>query len=253
MKHRILIVEDQHDIAQALGEHLSIEGYDVDIAESGEEALKLAAVATPALVILDLMLPGISGETVLRSLRSDGYTAPVLILSARQGEVDKVHGFRLGADDYVTKPFGLLELLARVNALLRRAGGTMHPGAPRRTRVAHGHLEFDLAAHSVSYDGDEVPLRPKERELLFALLDRAGQTVSRRRLLSEVWGYSPGVDSRTIDWHVAELRRKLHDDAAQPTLIRTIRKVGYQMVLDPNPALPSVMGTPQGFAADQRM
>jgi DNA-binding response OmpR family regulator len=232
MTTRVLVVEDNQDIAEAIGEHLRIEGFSVEIAGSGELALARAAAEPPALIILDLMLPGIPGETVLRSLRADGFDTPVLILSAKQEEVDKVHGFRLGADDYVTKPFGLLELLARVHALLRRAVMSPANGRARPTRIMHGRLAFDLGAQTVSCDGHEVALRPKERELLFALLDRAGQTVSRRRLLSEVWGYAPRVDSRTIDWHVAELRRKLHDDASQPNLIVTIRKVGYRLVLD---------------------
>lgn len=232
MTPRLLVIEDQVEIAEALAEHLRIDRFDVAVATTGEDGLRLAVADPPDLVILDLMLPGISGETVLRSLRTDGLTMPVLILSAKQGEVDKVHGFRLGADDYVTKPFGLLELLARVHALLRRSTAAASDVPVRDTRVACGRLTFDLAAHRVLCDGHEVAMRPKERDLLFALLDRAGQAVSRQRLLREVWGYANGVDSRTVDWHVAELRRKLQDDASDPKLIRTVRKVGYQMVLE---------------------
>jgi len=230
MSADILIIEDERDIARALGEHLELEGHRVRYAESGDEGVLAVRREPPDLVMLDLMLPDMSGEAVLRTLRGGGFTGPVLILSARQGEVDKVRGFRLGADDYVTKPFGLLELLARVDALLRRAH------APRdRTSVTIGRLSFDLAALRAYHDGAEIFLRPKERDLLFALLERAGQAIPREELLRDVWGYSEDVDSRTVDWHVAELRRKLMDDAAHPTLILTVRKVGYQLALDQAP------------------
>jgi two-component system response regulator MtrA len=230
MSARLVIIEDNVDIASAVAEHLRIDGYDVDHVTTAEEGLSLIHEREPSLVILDLMLPGMCGETALRSLRAEGYAVPVLILSARDQEVDKVHGFRLGADDYVTKPFGILELLARVRALLRRS--EIRAGASVAPRIEHGHFVFDVAGQRVLRDGVEVDMRPKERDLLFALLDRAGQTVSRERLLRDVWGYAPGVDSRTVDWHIAELRSKLHDDASRPTLIRTVRKIGYRMVLD---------------------
>jgi len=229
---RILIIEDQADIGSALAEHLRIEGFTVDVALTGEAGLDSAVSETPDLVILDLMLPGVSGETVLRTLRSDGVTAPVLILSARHEEVDKVHGFRLGADDYVTKPFGLLELLARVHALLRRAAERRSALASRATQIVFDRFVFDVSGHRVTRDGVELQMRPKERDLLFALVEHAGRTVSRDRLLKEVWGYAKGVDSRTIDWHIAELRRKLSGDESQTTLIRTIRKVGYLLTFE---------------------
>lgn len=228
MTASILLVEDQADIARPLRENLEAEGYGVVVAPDGASAVEAMKGRYPDLVILDLMLPDVPGETVLRGMRSDGFDGPVLILSARHGELDKVRGFRLGADDYVTKPFGLLELLARVHALLRRtARGDTAPGVVRTAE-----LTFDLAAHQVSLRGEEVNLRPRERELLFALLERAGQTVARDRLLRDVWGYSEDVDSRTLDWHIAELRRKLRDDTNPPRLIRTVRKVGYQLVLE---------------------
>ncbi len=227
MTSDILIIEDERDIASALGEHLELQGHRVRYAETGAAGIEQVRVGRPGLVILDLMLPDIPGEAVLRSVRGSGFDGPVLILSARQGEVDKVRGFRLGADDYVTKPFGLLELLARVDALLRR---TLAPRT--RSTVQVGCLSFDLAALRAYRGGAEISLRPKERELLFALLDRAGQVIPREELLRDVWGYSEDVDSRTVDWHVAELRRKLLDDAQHPTLILTVRKVGYQLALD---------------------
>jgi DNA-binding response OmpR family regulator len=223
----ILIVEDERDIALALGEHLELEGHCVTFAETGSEGVDAVQRATPTLVILDLMLPDTPGEAVLRQIRAHGFIGPVLILSARQGEVDKVRGFRLGADDYVTKPFGLMELLARIDALLRR---TLAPN--NRSVITFGQLTLDVASMRAFHAGMEIFLRPKERDLLFALIERAGQAISREELLRDVWGYSPGVDSRTVDWHVAELRRKLMDDPLRPSLIRTVRKVGYQLVLD---------------------
>ena len=228
MSVSILLVEDEGDIAQPLQENLELEGFRVVVAPTGGAAIKAAQCDEPGLVILDLMLPDTSGEAVLRTLRSDGFDGPVLILSARDGEIDKVRGFRLGADDYVTKPFGLLELLARVHALLRRA--PQRAITPRLVSI--GDLEIDLAGHAVRHRGAEVALRPKERDLLLKLIERAGETVTRERLFRDVWGYSDDVDSRTLDWHIAELRRKLHDDGSHPHLIRTVRKVGYQLVLD---------------------
>ena len=228
---RVLLVEDQEDIARALAEHLRLEGHEVEIALTGEAGLGAVPRFRPDLMILDLMLPGIQGETVLRTLRGDGFNAPVLILSARGEETVKVNGFRLGADDYVTKPFGLLELLARVQSLLRRASPEAS-GPVRGSRIAHNDLVFDLSGHRVTRAGCDVDLRPKERELLFALLERAGQTVPRERLLREVWGYAPDVESRTVDWHVAGLRRKLGDEESARPLIRTVRNVGYQLQLE---------------------
>lgn len=228
---RVLLIEDQEDIARALAEHLRLEGHVVEVAPTGEVGLAVVPGFRPDLLILDLMLPGMQGETVLRTLRGDGFNAPVLILSARGDEAVKVNGFRLGADDYVTKPFGLLELLARVHSLLRRAAPG--PSGPiRGSRISHADLLFDLSAHRVTRAGEEVDLRPKERELLFALLERAGQTVTRERLLREVWGYAPDVESRTVDWHVAGLRRKLGDEDSVQPLIRTVRNVGYQLHLE---------------------
>lgn len=223
----VLIVEDERDIAEALEEHLEVEGHVVRRAETGSQGLVLMREVHPALVILDLMLPDMSGESVLRLMRAGGYSGPVLILSAKKSEVDKVRGFRLGADDYVTKPFGLLELLARVEALLRRSAPPQERG-----RITIGPLCIDTPTMQVLLNGHEVPLRPKERDLLFALVEHAGQVVTRDALLRDVWGYSEDVDSRTIDWHVALLRRKLGDDGTNPVLILTVRKVGYRFNLE---------------------
>jgi DNA-binding response OmpR family regulator len=229
---RILVVEDNADLSLGLRNNLEIDGYDVDVAEDGTTGLELARTLRPDLVILDLMLPGTDGFRVLRSLRTEGLTMPVLILTARGEEADKVRGLRLGADDYVTKPFGLLELLARVDALLRRAtrteAGTRLDG-DRRAALRFGQVEVDPANRVVTLRGQPVELAPMEFDLLIALLGRDGKVVSRLALLREVWGYSEDVVSRTVDTHIAELRRKLEDDPSTPRHILTVRKAGYRI------------------------
>ena len=225
---RVLVVEDNPDLAFGLRNNLEIEGYEVDVAESGPGGLDRAREGNPDLVILDLMLPGFDGYRVLRALREDGLAMPVLILTARGEEADKVRGFRLGADDYVTKPFGVLELLARVEALLRRspkhradANGAVHE--------RFGEIDVDISARAVHRDGQPVSLTPMEFDLLLALLRRRGAVASRLELMKEVWGYHASVVSRTVDTHVAELRRKLEEDPAMPRHILTVRKAGYRL------------------------
>ncbi|HZH80326.1 MAG TPA: response regulator transcription factor [Gemmatimonadales bacterium] len=223
---RILVVEDNPDLAYGLRNNLEIEGYEVDVVEDGTQGLARARVGGPDLIILDLMLPGMDGYRVLRALRDEGRRMPVLILTARGEEADKVRGLRLGADDYVTKPFGVLELLARVEALLRR---TAPPGDGAGPPERFGVIEVIPASRSVLKSGKPVPLTPKEFDLLLALLHRGGAVATRMELLTEVWGYSAAVLSRTVDTHVAELRRKLESDAAAPKHILTVRKAGYRL------------------------
>lgn len=225
---RILVIEDNRNLATGLRNNLEIEGYEVAVAGDGTSGLALARSTLPDVIVLDLMLPGMDGYRVLKTLREDGIDTPVLILSARGEETDKVLGFHLGADDYVAKPFGLLELLARVEALLRRAAsaGTKHKLA---TPVSFGDVHIDPGTHTVRRAGETVTLRPKEYDLLIALLQRRGQVASRAELLEEVWGYSGEVYSRTVDTHVAELRRKLEENAAEPRHILTVRKTGYRI------------------------
>lgn len=223
---RILVVEDNPDLAYGLRNNLEIEGYDVDVVEDGAQGLARARVGGPDLIILDLMLPGMDGYRVLRALRDEGRRMPVLILTARGEEADKVRGLRLGADDYVTKPFGVLELLARVEALLRR---TAPPGDGAGPPERFGVIEVIPASRSVLKSGKPVPLTPKEFDLLLALLHRQGAVATRMELLTEVWGYSAAVLSRTVDTHVAELRRKLESDPAAPKHILTVRKAGYRL------------------------
>src|SRR5262245_5199949 len=223
---RLLIVEDNADLAYGLRNNLEIEGYEVEVAADGRAGLAAAQRRPPALVILDLMLPEMDGFRVLRALRQQGQAPPVLILTARGEEADKVRGLRMGADDYVTKPFGLLELLARVEALLRRAAPAADEG-PALLRF--GDVEVDAAARTVRRRGHPVELAPRELDLLLALLRSRGAAVSRLTLMTQVWGYSSAVVSRTVDTHVAELRRKLEDTPSNPKHILTVRKVGYPL------------------------
>ena len=224
---RILIVEDNEDLARGLANNLEIEGFETEVAPDGATGLERARATSPDLVILDLMLPGLDGYRVLSSLRDTGDTVPVLVLTARTTEQDKVRGFREGCDDYVTKPFGLLELMGRVQALLRRSARTA--GREQAAIFRFGDVEVRPGTHDVLRDGRPVQLRPKEFELLMALVRRRGNVVGRIDLLREVWGYGSDVVSRTVDTHVGELRRKLEQDPAQPKYILTVRKTGYRL------------------------
>lgn len=232
---RILIVEDNNDLAFGLRNNLEIEGYEVGVADTGRAGLALARALPADLIILDLMLPDLDGYRVLRELREAGVQTPVLILTARGEEADKVRGFRLGADDYVTKPFGLLELLARVDAVLRRSAVRDRvPGtasAPDARAYRFGDVDVDPASRSVRRAGQTVSLTPMEFDLLIALLRRQGAVASRLELLKEVWGHSAAVLTRTVDTHVAELRRKLETHPAAPQHIMTVRKAGYRLHL----------------------
>jgi len=225
---RILVVEDNPDLAYGLRNNLEIEGHTVSVAEDGLAGLEVARSQAPDLIILDLMLPGIDGYRVLHTLRGEGLETPVLILTARGEETDKVLGFRLGADDYVTKPFGVLELLARVEAILRRAGGGPANGRAHDAPRAFGAVEVDVAARRVVKDGADVALTPKEFDLLLALMRSEGAVVSRVALMKEVWGHRAAVASRTVDTHVAELRKKLEPQPHSPRYILTVHKAGYR-------------------------
>src|SRR5687768_8147533 len=227
----VLLIEDNEKLARGLQSNLEFEGYEVLAASDGATGLAIARERGPDIIVLDLMLPDTDGYRVLRTLRDDGSTTPVLVLTALGEEADKVRGFRFGADDYVTKPFGLMELLARIDALLRRAarpnGDTSKPSAP--APAGFGDVRVDTARHTVTREGAPVALRPKEYDLLVALLRRNGQVATRIELLKEVWGYDDSVMSRTVDTHVAELRRKLEIDPANPRHILTVLKTGYRL------------------------
>ena len=220
---RVLVVEDNEDLAFGLRNNLEIEGYDVTVTADGEAGLHEALHGNPDLIVLDLMLPKKDGLRVLREIRDVRKEVPVMLLTARGEEVDKVRGLRLGADDYVTKPFGVMELLARIEALLRRSGISVSEDL-----IEIGELTIDVAARVVVRDGKRIELAPRELDLLFAMVRNRDRVVSRQQLLSEVWGHTGEVITRTVDTHVAELRRKLEENPSLPRYIQTVRKVGYR-------------------------
>jgi two-component system alkaline phosphatase synthesis response regulator PhoP len=224
---RVLVVEDT-DLAAGLRANFEMEGYQVEVAENGRRGLDLARGWEPDLVVLDMMLPDLDGLHLLRTLRREGRSMPVLVLTARGQESDKVLAFKLGADDYLTKPFGLLELLARAEAILRRSGGRRDGEATRR----FADVELCEATRAVRRGGQPVDLTPKEFDLLLALLRADGAVVSRDELLRRVWGYHSAAATRTLDTHVAELRRKLEPEPATPRHILTVRTVGYRLAID---------------------
>jgi two-component system, OmpR family, alkaline phosphatase synthesis response regulator PhoP len=226
---RILLIEDNRDLAYGLRNNLEIEGYDVEVAHDGVDGLKVFSNVKPDLVILDIMLPQLDGFRVLKTLRQKDRATPVLLLTAKGEESDKVRGLRLGADDYVTKPFGLLELLARVEALLRRTQPPLALANDAHEVHRFGNVEVDAAACTVRRASESVELAPKEFSLLLALLRAGGAVVSRLQLMREVWGYSAAVVSRTVDTHIAELRRKLEENPTSPRHIITVRKTGYRI------------------------
>ena len=220
---RILIIEDNVALASGLRNNLEIEGYEVDVAHDGETGLRSALTSRPDLIVLDVMLPDIDGYRVLHQLREQDVHAPVLMLTARGEEGDKVRALRLGADDYVTKPFGLLELLARVEAILRRTAQPDEPGT-----IAFGDVVIHPSSRQVTRSGEPVALTPMEYDLLMALIAHKGGLVTRVKLLTDVWGHSSAVLTRTVDTHIAELRRKIEPDPARPRYIHTVRKAGYR-------------------------
>jgi two-component system, OmpR family, alkaline phosphatase synthesis response regulator PhoP len=226
----ILLIEDNPGFADGLRQNLEFDGYRVTVASDVAASARAIAVAPPDLIILDLMLPDGNGYDVLRTIRERDSVTPVLLLTALSEEAHKVRGFRLGADDYVTKPFGLLELLARIESLLRRsASGSF--AVVRLPPVRFGDVQVDRDHRKVTRAGAVVPLTPKEYALLAALISRNSAVVAREELLREVWGYDPEVVSRTLDTHLAELRRKLEKDPHHPRHILTLPKQGYRLVL----------------------
>ena len=226
---RVLIVEDNRNLAHGLRTNLEFEGHRAEIASDGEAGLGRARSGEHDIVVLDLMLPELDGYRVLETLRREGHTVPVLVLTARGDEADKVRGLDSGADDYVTKPFALRELLARVAALLRRSAARA-PDPSNGTAICFGDVELDPAIREVRRAGAPVALRPKEYDLLHALARREGRLAERGELLREVWGYHESVLSRTLDTHIGELRRKLEADPSAPRHILTVRKAGYRLV-----------------------
>ncbi len=223
-KLRILVIEDDAAIAMAVRDRLESEGYEVGFAGEGHEGLRLAADGWDA-IVLDLMLPGLDGLSICRELRSRGSTTPILVLTAKDQVVDKVVGLRIGADDYLAKPFEMIELLARLEALLRR---TVRPQAGAKAYPI-GDFVLDLRNQELRREGVSVPLSTQEYKLLKYLYEHQGEVLDRDELLSAVWGYDESTYTRTVDVHIAALRQKLGDRHRQ-SLILTVRGRGYKLV-----------------------
>jgi two-component system alkaline phosphatase synthesis response regulator PhoP len=227
MNERILLVEDEEALRMTLIDRLESEGYEVDFAADGQQGLEKATADAFDLVLLDVMLPRRSGFDVCRDIRSAGMAVPILMLTARGQSVDKVVGLKIGADDYVTKPFETMELMARIEALLRRSRISSPAAHPIH---AFGSLRIDLPGTTVARNGKPVPLSAREFQLLRYLLERRGTTVSRADILKDVWGYSSDTFTRTVDVHVASLRQKIEEDPKQPQLVVTVPGLGYKFV-----------------------
>jgi len=223
MARTILVVDDEPTLRETLAEALEADGFRVVTATDGREALATFREQGPELVVLDLMLPELSGIEVCRIIRQES-GVPILMLTAKSSELDKVLGLELGADDYMTKPFSLRELSARIRALLRRAEP---PATDEPPTVPLGDLTVDLAGHRLLRDGAPVPVKPRVFELLAFLMRHPGQVFSRERLLEQVWGYDYAGETRTVDVHVHWLRSAIEPDPAAPALIQTVRGVGY--------------------------
>lgn len=227
MAKRILIIDDEPMIVESVGYNLKKEGYEVVSAGNGEDGLKLAESKEIDLILLDLMLPGLNGLEICRSIRRDS-NIPIIMLTAKEAEIDRVLGFELGADDYVTKPFSMRELMARVRSVLKRAnpGTTVSPEQSKSVKT--GELIIDLLGHEVTVKGQIINLAGKEYDLLRILANHPGQVLSREQLLNLVWGNDFYGDTRTVDVHIRWLREKIEDDPANPQYILTVRGIGYK-------------------------
>lgn len=229
MPDSILLVEDEEALRMTLGDRLSNEGYVIDYATDGEEGFEKATRLPFDLIILDVMLPRRDGMVVCRDVRQSGLITPILMLTARGQTADKIAGLKIGADDYVTKPFSMPELLARVEALLRRA-----PNRPGGHGAVHqfGSIRVDLRGTEVTREGKIVNLSAREFQLLRFFLEHPGATLTREELLTQVWGYAPKIFTRTVDVHVAGLRQKLEDEPRQPRFFQTVQGFGYKFKAD---------------------
>jgi two-component system response regulator RegX3 len=225
---RILVVEDEEALADSVRYNLEREGYSVSVAGDGRRALERFRSDAPSLVILDLMLPEISGLDVCRMIRSES-EVPIIMVTAKDSEADKVAGLELGADDYVTKPFSMRELVSRVRANLRRVRSGV-PVVQSEEVLVGGPVRLDVARHEVSVRGEVVPMPPKEFELLEAFLRRKGRLLTRDLLIEDVWGSDYFGDTRTLDVHVKRLRRKIETDPHHPAHLLTVRGLGYKFV-----------------------
>jgi two-component system phosphate regulon response regulator PhoB len=226
MPGKVLLVEDDAALAELVSWHLERDGFEVERTPDGEEALLLAAESPPDLVLLDWMVEGLSGIEVCRRLRRRTETAnlPIIMLTARGEEEDRIRGLETGADDYVTKPFSPRELIARVSAVLRRVRPAL-----AGDRLEYAGIEMDLVAHKVRREGFSIALGPTEFRLLRHFLEHPGRVFSRERLLDSVWGREADIEPRTVDVHIRRLRKAINNDGVMPDIIRTVRSAGYAL------------------------
>ncbi len=224
---RILLVEDEESLAESIRYSLEREGYAVSVAGDGRVAIERFRADSPDLVILDLMLPEMSGLDVCRMIRENS-TVPIVMVTAKDSEADKVTGLELGADDYVTKPFSVRELVSRIRAHLRRV--RMQAPPKGEEILTGGPVEMDVARHEVRIDGQPVGFPPKEFDLLRTFLTRKGRLLTRDHLIEEIWGYDYVGDTKTLDVHVKRIRQKIEDDPHEPRLLLTVRGLGYKFV-----------------------
>lgn len=224
MAQRVLVIEDEAAIAEGLAYNLRQEGLEPLLAADGDTGLQLARTAKPDLILLDLMLPGVGGLDVCRALRRES-DVPIIMLTAKDSEIDKIVGLEVGADDYITKPFSVREVLARIRAVLRRAGNRTD-GNDEEVQIAH--LAVNFAKHAVTVEGRPITLSPKEFDLLKILIKNRGRVMTRDLLLDRVWGEDAFVEPRTVDVHIRWLREKIEQDPSHPVLIQTVRGAGYR-------------------------
>ncbi len=228
---KVLIVEDDEAMSVALRDGFTYEGYAVTVAKDGEAGLHLATTAGPDLILLDVMLPKMTGLDVCRKLRTDGSGVPIIMLTARGQEIDKVLGLKQGADDYVTKPFGFMELMARVEAVLRRCTSARSASAaPAETVFRFGDVTIDFRSCEAWKGSRPVDLSPRELKLLAHFLQHRGEVISRETLLDEVWDYNAVLYTRTVDMHIAKLRKKIEDNPADPKHVVTVHRLGYKFI-----------------------
>jgi DNA-binding response OmpR family regulator len=227
MSARVLIVEDDEAMSVALRDGFQYEGYTVTLARDGEAGLESATTNPPDLILLDVMLPKMTGLDICRQLRSGGHGVPIIMLTARGQEIDKVLGLKLGADDYITKPFGFMELLARVEAVLRRSRSPIPTAEPLET-YRFGDVSIDFRRHEARKGSEAIDLSPREFQLLAYFIQHRGEIVTRETLLDTVWDYNAIPFTRTVDMHIAKLRKKVEDNPADPKHVITVHRLGYK-------------------------
>lgn len=228
MAGKILVIEDEPDLAMGLKDNLEFEGYEVFVAHNGEDGLELATSENPHCVLLDIMLPGMDGFETCQAMRKNNIRSPILMLTALSAEVDKIKGLELGADDYITKPFSIKELVARIRAALRRYEPT--PATRKRRKLTIGKATILLDKSIIELEGREIPLGHYETQILAMLSQKPGEIIDRQYLLSEIWGLDNEPMNRSVDNHIVSLRRKIEDDPKNPRHIITVHGFGYKIV-----------------------